>query len=175
MRRVSRDSLFVVVLGLGVACRSASTPARSSELSAVSAAAAIKRTSSAFHARIGEPGALSDTVRSDSALRAWVSLRLRGDEFHYHIRLQKHGAFQVTEAVVASRADADGLLTPVVVLFRDARFRDRFLEVRGLGVVLPSMVASAIAEEIQSRPSAFVVLLKGPGGERWMAPFTEDR
>lgn len=172
---MARDYVLSAVLVLGVACRGAAAPLRASELRVVSSDAYSTKTASEFHARIGADRSLADDAASDSSLHAWVSLRLRGDEFEYHIRLRNPGAFQVTEAVVASVAGPERLMTPVMVLFRDARYRDRFLEVRGLGVVLPSMFASTIAEEIQGRPSAFAVLLKGPGGERWMAPLTEGR
>ncbi len=152
------------LLTIGVAgCRPVAQMPRAGELNVV--ATAIRRASL--------PTNLMARVRPDTAgtgdVGADVSLKLNGDAVDYAMVIRNPAGLAIEEALVVMSADGPSLERVVAALFVDGRFRDRHLELRGTVQILPSLTAATLAEELQIRPGAFRVLIRGRGadGVRW--------
>jgi hypothetical protein len=114
----------------------------------------------AFHAEL-KPRTSDSTA---SRLAARVRLEIVGEGLEYRMEVRNPDRELITEAYVYSVAAGADPGTPVMVLFTDGRFRDRFLGLRGTVSLMPSMKPSVITQELQLRPSTFAVGLRGANG-----------
>ena len=164
----------------GCACLSACKPSpmvsRSSELRVVAGPRLSGAAPSALYAEVrGRAPEAGSIVRR--GLEARITLELKGDAIEYRVRLVNPGAVVVTEAWVTLQGEDGREGSPVVQLFSGGRFRDPYLELRGTGSVLASMRTAVIVAELQTRPQAFAVTLRGLGlGNVWSGRlFAETR
>ena len=170
-----RPRLPTILLALSsvalAGCRAA-VPRGTSELRVIAGRGA-SLPSTAFHATIRP--AVADTS-PDPGVRARVTLLLTQDGMEYHMRLENPGSRLVTGAWLVVRSGDDASAVPLVHLFSDGRYRDRFIEVRGTVAVPAALRSGVLAEEIQGNPAGFAVVLQGQGArERWSGPLRVGR
>lgn len=154
-----------LVIGLAIGC-TASAACRpavssgSSELGSVPPVRLAGPVPTTFHADLRGAGGDSD---GGGTLQARVWLEIVEGRFEYRLRLRNPGGAVVTEALVYDRGEEGRPAAPVMVLFSNGQFRAPMLELRGTAAVLASMRAERIAEELQSSPGTFGVVLRGSG------------
>lgn len=154
-------------------------PAAVSDLRVVAGRSPSSGRATEFHAVVAPVDARSNDDGSESpGPIARVTLELKEDRFEYRMRLRNPEGHLVTSAYVALAPTGERQeKTPLVVLFASGLYRDRFLTLRGTGTVPASARAGVLADEIQGRPGAFVVVLRGgeSGGELWTGRLMEGR
>jgi len=89
--------------------------------------------------------------------RGRVELKLRRDStLEYHLNVYNPGAENFTAAHVY-RAGKAG--PPVVTLFTNASLKDKYIQVRGTGVLIDP-VGKSLLDELRANPSAFYVSVR---------------
>lgn len=89
--------------------------------------------------------------------RGRVELKLRRDStLEYHLNVYNPGAENFTAAHVY-RAGKTG--APVVTLFTGASLRDKYIQVRGTGVLIDP-VGKSLLDELRANPGAFYVSVR---------------
>ena len=101
------------------------------------------------------------TERSGSAERTFargrVELKVRKDStLEYHLNVYNPGADNFTAAHIY-RSGRSG--PPVVTLFTGATLRDKYIQVRGTGVLIDT-AGTHLLEELRANPAAFYVSLR---------------
>jgi hypothetical protein len=92
------------------------------------------------------------------------------------MRLRNPRSALVTAAYVSAEGTGERQESPIIVLFSDGRYRERFLELRGTGSVPASMRATSLAGALQERPGAFIVTLRGADFEEiWVGRLAQGR
>lgn len=95
------------------------------------------------------------TVRTFA--RGRVELKLRRDStLEYHLNVYNPGADNFTAAHIY-RAGRNG--PPVVTLFTGASLRDKYIQVRGTGVLIDP-VGRPLLDELRASPASFYVSLR---------------
>jgi hypothetical protein len=92
--------------------------------------------------------------------RGRVELKVRRDStLEYHLNVYNPGRENFTAAHIF-RADRTGRSgSPVVTLFAGATMRDKYIQVRGTGVLLDP-AGAPLLEQIRANPTAFYVSLR---------------
>lgn len=92
--------------------------------------------------------------------RGRVELKVRRDStLEYHLNVYNPGRENFTAAHIF-RADRPGRAgVPVVTLFAGATMRDKYIQVRGTGVLLDP-AGAPLLEELRANPTAFYVSLR---------------
>jgi hypothetical protein len=89
--------------------------------------------------------------------RGRVELKLRRDStLEYHLNVFNPGAENFTAAHVY-RAGRDG--PPVVTLFTGASLKDKYIQVRGTGILIDP-VGKSLLDELRANPGAFYVSVR---------------
>ena len=89
--------------------------------------------------------------------RGRVELKLRRDStLEYHLNVYNPGAENFTAAHLY-RAGKVG--PPVVTLFTNASLKDKYIQVRGTGVLIDP-VGKSLLDELRANPSAFYVSVR---------------
>jgi hypothetical protein len=89
--------------------------------------------------------------------RGRVELKLRRDStLEYHLNVYNPGADNFTAAQIF-RSGRTG--SPVITLFSGASLRDKYIQVRGTGVLMDS-VGLPLLEELRANPAGFYVSLR---------------
>ena len=97
----------------------------------------------------------ANAVRSFA--RGRVELKLRKDStLEYHLNVYNPGAENFTGAHIF-RAGRSG--APVVTLFTGASLKDKYIQVRGTGVLIDP-VGKPLLDELRANPSAFYISLR---------------
>jgi hypothetical protein len=121
-------------------------------------------------------GGTGGSTAPDSGLQVDVSLELRDGHIEYRMRLRNPRSALVTAAYVSAEGTGERQESPIIVLFSDGRYRERFLELRGTGSVPASMRATSLAGALQERPGAFIVTLRGADFEEiWVGRLAQGR
>lgn len=97
------------------------------------------------------------TGRTSTFARGRVELKLRRDStLEYHLNVYNPGHDNFTAAHIY-RSGRSG--PPVVTLFTNASLKDKYIQVRGTGVLIDP-AGLALLEELRANPSAFYVSLR---------------
>jgi hypothetical protein len=92
--------------------------------------------------------------------RGRVELKLRRDStLEYHLNVYNPGAEDFTAAHVYRTGRTAAAGSPVVVLFTGASLRDKYIQVRGTGVLIDP-AGTTFLDELRSNPSGFYVSLR---------------
>lgn len=97
---------------------------------------------------------------SKTFARGRVELKVRRDStLEYHLNVYNPGRENFTAAHIF-RTDRTGRAgAPVVTLFAGATMRDKYIQVRGTGVLLDP-AGAPVLEELRANPTAFFVSLR---------------
>lgn len=92
--------------------------------------------------------------------RGRVELKVRRDStLEYHLNVYNPGRENFTAAHIYRAERGGRVAPPVVTLFTGATLRDKYIQVRGTGVLIdPS--GAPILEEMRANPAAFYVSLR---------------
>jgi hypothetical protein len=96
-----------------------------------------------------------------SFARGRVELKLRRDStLEYHLNLYNPAGETFTAAHVYRVERGERRAPAVVTLFTGASMRDKYIQVRGTGVLMEPGGTSALLEELRANPAAFYVSLR---------------
>jgi hypothetical protein len=100
------------------------------------------------------------TSGSRTFARGRVELKVRKDStLEYHLNIYNPGRDNFTAAHIY-RAERNGRSgPPVVTLFSGATLRDKYIQVRGTGVLIDT-AGEAVLDELRANPAAFYVSLR---------------
>jgi hypothetical protein len=124
--------------------------------------ASVPREASArrvFSTGLTAPAADKKTGSSRSFARGRVELKLRRDStLEYHLNVYNPAAESFTAAHIYRSGTS---ATPVVTLFAGTSLRDKYIQVRGTGVLTDTDPASRpLLEELRANPAGFYVSLR---------------
>lgn len=113
-----------------------------------------------FSSALTVPSAEKKSGGSRTFARGRVELKVRRDStLEYHLNVYNPGADNFTAAHIY-RAERNGRTgPPVVTLFTGATLRDKYIQVRGTGVVIDP-VGAPLLDELRANPAAFFVSLR---------------
>ncbi len=113
-----------------------------------------------FSTGLTAPSTDRKSTDSRTFARGRVELKVRRDStLEYHLNVYNPGRENFTAAHIF-RADRTGRAgAPVVTLFAGATMRDKYIQVRGTGVLLDP-AGAPLFEELRANPTAFYVSLR---------------